>query len=59
MLTISSVLHCSGVCDSFSREGIRYSPFKRGKWRVCFALEDMVEGYHVWEGAARLGSDNR
>ena len=58
MLTILSVLHRSGVCDTIPREDIRYPPFKRGKWRVCFALEDMVEGYHVWEGRARVGCDN-
>lgn len=52
MLTTPSVFHCSGVCDTFSREDIRYPPFERGEWRVCFFLEEMVEEYHVWDGAA-------
>lgn len=57
MLTILSVLHRSGVWDTFSGEDIRYPPFERGKWGVCSFLEDMVEEYHVWEGAARVGCD--
>lgn len=55
MLTILSVLHRSGVWDTFSGEDIRYPPFERRKWGVCSFLEDMVEEYHVWEGGARVG----
>lgn len=57
MLTMLTVLHRSGVWYTFSGENIRYSPFERGKWGVCSVLEDMVEEYHVWEGAARVGCD--
>lgn len=51
MLISALVLYCSGILDPFSRQGFEYPTFGGRNWQICSHPQDLVEEYHVWEGA--------
>ena len=48
----NTVLHLPRLRNPFPRPRSRYPPFRRPLRHVRCAAEDVVEGYHVWDGAA-------